>query len=319
VNPRSGADTAQVLTVTLNAALDLTYVAPFFEWGEQNRVQTVHSRAGGKGINVARILESLGVHSLVAGFAGGPTGRAIRDSLHAEGLESRMVETGADSRRTVVVVSESDRVMTEFDEPGPTLSHEDWARFLEVFRELVRGRSALALCGSLPRGLPEDAYRTLAELAAAQGARTVLDTSGAALLAGLGGGPVLVKPNAKELIEAAGGDGGVQGLLEGAAEFRRRGAGAVVVSRGAEGLLATTPEGTWRARPPQVSGNPAGAGDTVVAALVAGLLEDQPWPLRLARAAALSAATVAHPVAGGFEAARYSQLLEGTRVERLDE
>lgn len=308
-----------MLTVTLNAALDLTYVAPVLEWGEHNRVQTVHSRAGGKGINVARVIESLGVRCLVTGFAGGPTGQAVQDSLQAEALESRMVETSADSRRTVVAVSESDQVVTEFDEPGPTLSHEDWARFLEVFRELVRGRSAVALCGSLPRGLPEDAYRTLAELAAAQGAPVVLDTSGAALLAGLGGRPVLVKPNARELIEAAGGDGGVQGLLEGAAEFRRRGAGAVVVSRGAEGLLAVTAEGAWKARPPHVSGNPVGAGDTVVAALVAGLLEDQPWPTRLARAAALSAATVAHPIAGGFDAARYPQLLEGTRVERLDE
>jgi tagatose 6-phosphate kinase len=209
-------------------------------------------------------------------------------------------------------------VVTEYDEPGPTLTSEDWGRFLEAFEELVRGRQAVALCGSLPRGLPDDAYGTLAELAAAEGAPAVLDTSGAALLAGVGGGPVLVKPNARELIAAAGGDDSTPALLLAANQLRRRGAGAVVVSRGPEGLLAATPEGAWRATPPRVSGNPVGAGDTVVAALLAGLLEDQPWPERLARAAALSAATVAHPVAGGFDSASYPRLLAGTAVDRLD-
>ena len=162
---------ARVLTVTLNAALDLTYFAPAFRWGEQNRVQRLRSRAGGKGVNVARVLESLGVSSLVTGFAGGGTGRAIQDSLESEGLLYPLVEIESDSRRTVVAMSETEGVATEFDEPGPMLTAGDWERFLGHFADLVRGREAVALSGSLPPGLPEDAYGTLVELAAARGAR----------------------------------------------------------------------------------------------------------------------------------------------------
>ena len=302
---------ATVLTVTLNAALDVTYRSESFRWGEQNRVREVHGRAGGKGVNVAHVLEQLQVGTLVTGLVGGLTGQAIRESLRAGGLAGRLVPIAGESRRTLVAVSEADGTVTEYDEPGPEVSAEEWERFRGTFEELVGGREAVALCGSLPRGLPEDAYATLAELAARRGVPTFLDTSGAALLAGLGGRPAVVKPNAKELLEASrGGD-----LLAAAVEFRRLGADSVVVSRGREGLLAVTPEGVWRAVPPEVRGNPVGAGDTVVAALVAGLIQGRPWPERLRQAAALSAAAVSHPVAGGFDAAAYPGLLEATEVD----
>jgi len=123
-----------VLTVTLNAALDVTYNARRFVWGDQNRVEAVHRRAGGKGVNVARVLEQLGVGALVTGFAGGPTGEAIRRSLQAGGFQERLLEITAESRSTVVTVSEADGLVTTFDEPGPTVSSTEWERFLATRR-----------------------------------------------------------------------------------------------------------------------------------------------------------------------------------------
>ena len=307
-----------VLTVTLNAALDVTYNARRFGWGDQNRVEAVHRRAGGKGVNVARVLEQLGVGALVTGFAGGPTGEAIRRSLQAGGFQERLLEITSESRTTVVTVSEADGVVTTFDEPGPTVSSTEWERFLVLFDELVRGRRAVALSGSLAQGSPEDAYRRLAEVAARHGVPAILDSSGKALMAGLGGRPAVVKPNLKELLEASGAEA-TGDVLAAARELQRRGAEAVVVSMGKEGLRAVTPEGDWQVVPPEVRGNPIGAGDTAVAALIAGLIEGQPWPQRLARAAALAAAAVAYPVAGGYDPARYPELLEKTSVRRLDD
>ncbi|CAM5705748.1 hypothetical protein SALBM311S_06277 [Streptomyces alboniger] len=93
-------------------------------------------------------------------------------------------------------------------------------------------------------------------------------------------------------------------------DARRRGAQAVVASLGAKGLLAVTPEGRWRAAPPaHVHGNPTGAGDSAVAGLLSGLVEKLPWPDRLARAVALSAATVLAPVAGEFDRGAYEELV----------
>jgi tagatose 6-phosphate kinase len=217
----SGQTDRQVLTVTLNAALDLTYASAVFRWGEQNRVEEVHSRAGGKGVNVARVLAQLGVDCMVTGLAGGPTGRAIRESLDAEGLEPELVEIAADSRRTVVAVSSSTGEVTEFDEPGPVVGFEEWQAFEARFEELVRRRRAVVLAGSLPRGLPAEAYRRLAEAAADHGVPVVLDTSGPSLLAGLAGRPSLVKPNVKELMEAAAGREGSTEVVDMARELQR--------------------------------------------------------------------------------------------------
>ena len=224
-----------MLTVTLNAALDVTYHARRFTWGDQNRVEAVHRRAGGKGVNVARVLEQLGVGALVTGFAGGPTGQAIRRSLPASGFQERLLEITGESRTTVVTVSESDGLVSTFDEPGPTVSSSEWERFLVHFDELVRGRQVVALSGSLSQGLPEDAYRRLAEIAARHGVPAILDSSGRALTAGLGGRPAVVKPNLKELLEASGAEETRGDVLAAARELQRRGAEAVVVSMGKEG------------------------------------------------------------------------------------
>uniref|UniRef100_UPI000AF21AD3 PfkB family carbohydrate kinase n=1 Tax=Streptomyces prasinopilosus TaxID=67344 RepID=UPI000AF21AD3 len=96
---------------------------------------------------------------------------------------------------------------------------------------------------------------------------------------------------------------------------RRRGAGTVVASLGPDGVLAVTPEGNWRVTPPaRLRGNPTGAGDSLVAGLLSGLVEHLPWPDRLARAVALSAATVLAPTAGEFDRAAYGDLLRRTVV-----
>nr|WP_318036757.1 PfkB family carbohydrate kinase [Streptomyces chengmaiensis] len=96
--------------------------------------------------------------------------------------------------------------------------------------------------------------------------------------------------------------------------MRTAGADAVVASLGPDGLLAVTPQGTWRARPSErLHGNPTGAGDAAVAALSLGLACADPWPRRLAEAVALSAAAVAPPLAGSFDPAVHHRLR--TRVD----
>ncbi|RNG03476.1 PfkB family carbohydrate kinase, partial [Streptomyces botrytidirepellens] len=100
-----------------------------------------------------------------------------------------------------------------------------------------------------------------------------------------------------------------------ARDARRRGARAVAASLGADGLLAITAQGAWRAAPPErLVGNPTGAGDAAVAGLLSGLVDEAPWPERMARAVALSAAAVRAPVAGEFDRALYAELLDRVEV-----
>jgi tagatose 6-phosphate kinase len=182
------------------------------------------------------------------------------------------------------------------------------------------------LSGSLPHGVPADAYAGLIAAAAAAGVPAILDASGAALASGAAAGPALVKPNLSELEAVAGHrlrTGGeadaaevpdLPGIEQAARELAAPGS-TVVVSLGPAGLLAVGPAGTWHARPPApVAGNPTGAGDAVVAGLADALVSGLDWPATLRHAAALGTAAAATAVAGEFALAEYERLVTTVQV-----
>ncbi|GAA3444083.1 1-phosphofructokinase family hexose kinase [Planomonospora venezuelensis] len=333
---------ATVLTVTLNLALDVTYVTGEVDWDGVNRVRSVHRRAGGKGVNVARVLAALGHDVLVAGLAGGPTGHAVRADLAAAGLPAALTPVDGESRTTLAVsdlgsglgsgpggAARRPQRTALFNEPGPVVSAEELGGFLDGFEARLRagGIAAVVLSGSMPRGVPADFYAALARRAREHGVPAIVDADGEALRHAPAGRPAIVKPNAEELARALApaeaphraGPLTPREVLHGAEALREAGAGAVVVSLGADGLLAVTPGGTWRAALPyRVEGNPTGAGDALVAGLALGLVEGAPWPDRLRRAAALGAAAVAAPVAGEIDREVFRAVLPETRVDAVD-
>ncbi|MFJ8865514.1 1-phosphofructokinase family hexose kinase [Streptomyces sp. NPDC102473] len=303
-----------ILTVTLNTALDLTYAVPALVPHRSHRVHDVTERPGGKGVNVARVLSALGHPTVVTGFAGGATGAVVRELLGA--LPHRptdaLVTVAGNTRRTLAVVDRSTGDTTQLNEPGPHIGADEWAAFLGTFGELLAGASAVALCGSLPPGIHVGAYAELIRLARSAGVPVLLDTDGEPLRRGIAARPDLVKPNADELARLT----GAREPLRATRDARRRGARSVVASLGADGLLAVTPDGTWRAAPPSpVRGNPTGAGDSAVAGLLSALAEGLDWRDRLARAVALSTATVLAPAAGEFDRTVYEDLLGRVTVE----
>ncbi|MFS4091306.1 1-phosphofructokinase family hexose kinase [Streptomyces sp. AF1A] len=301
-----------ILTVTLNTALDITHRVRSLRPHASHRVSEVVERPGGKGVNVARVLAALGHEVTVTGFAGGGTGREIRDRLAGvPGLTDALVPVAGPTRRTIAIVDELSGDTTQLNEPGPQIAPAEWGAFLDRYDELLASASAVALCGSLPPGVPVGAYANLVRTAKAAGVPVLLDTSGEPLRRGVAARPDLVKPNADELAELTGSHEPSRATQD----ARRRGARAVVASLGAQGLLALTPEGRWRAVPPAPEhGNPTGAGDSAVAGLLSGLLDQLPWPDRLTRAVALSAATVRSATAGDFDRATYEKLLAGVTV-----
>jgi tagatose 6-phosphate kinase len=336
-----------ILTVTLNPALDLTYTVDALVPHGTHRVAAVAERPGGKGLNVAGVLHALGEPVLATGLLGGTTGGRVAELLDSDGVPARFCLIAGETRRTVAVADHDDA--TGFWEPGPLVTEREWTAFVAHFRELLGTASVVALCGSLPPGVPLDGYATLIRAAAQAGVRTVLDTSGEALRLGLAAAPDLAKPNAQELSHVLGGVGEIRNQLGGDRldrdqadgdlsdrgravsnradgelldagrvdrdRFLALGARAVVVSRGPRGLLALTPDGAWQATPPErLAGNPTGAGDACVAALARGLRDATPWPDLLADAVALSAAAVAAPVAGAIDHDTYRRLRSAVQV-----
>jgi tagatose 6-phosphate kinase len=301
-----------ILTVTLNTALDITYRVRKLRPHASHRVDETTERPGGKGLNVARVLAALGHEVTVTGFVGGVTGRALRERLaQTPDVVDALVPVSGATRRTIAVADATTGDTTQLNEPGPQITPAEWAGFQETYEVLLRSCSAVALCGSLPPGVPVGAYAQLVRTARALAVPVLLDTSGEPLRRGIAARPDIVKPNADELAELTGSHDPSQATRD----ARRRGAHAVVASLGPQGLLARTPEGDWRAAPLRpVRGNPTGAGDSAVAGLLSGLVEHLPWPDRLARSVALSAATVLSPAAGEFDQQAYEELLPRVSV-----
>jgi tagatose 6-phosphate kinase len=275
-----------------------------FQRGETARVGWVGRRAGGKGVNVARVLHALGHEVAVTGFAGGFTGAAARSELERSGIADRTVDFDSQSRLAVMVV-EDDGTATGFSEPGGRVSPEDWQALIARCRALLGEARAVVISGSVPPGVPEDGYGQLVAAARQAGVPALLDADGVALARALAARPDIVKINRAELR----GLHPDEDLVPGALRMREAGAGEVVVTDGPRGMSAVTAEGVLHLAPPQeLRGNPTGAGDAAAAAMILGLLEGTPWPERLREATALSAAAVCAPMAGSFDARVYERL-----------
>ncbi|SDG39974.1 1-phosphofructokinase family hexose kinase [Microbacterium pygmaeum] len=300
-----------MLTITLNAALDVTYEVAALQRGESHVVQKATAQAGGKGINVARVVCSLGRTATITGLIAGTTGAAIRDDLRRCGLSEDLVDVGGESRRTMNVVDA--HTSTIFNERGDALV-VGWDVAQERMLRLARSHRVVVASGSVPAGVPVDVYARIVRAVHDAGGVVIVDATGDALLEAARGGADILKPNAQELLAAT----GRSNIDDGIADLIDLGAGGIAASLGADGIRFQSRDRVLHARPhSDVHGNPTGAGDAAVAALAIGLEEQ--WPLyeSVRHAVALSAAAVAHPLAGHVDHDLYSRSLPAVTIEEL--
>jgi 1-phosphofructokinase family hexose kinase len=296
-----------ILTVTPNPALDLTWHVDGLTAGATHRVQAGATRAGGKGLNVARVLHTEGHDVVALATAGGPTGAEFTAELEASGIPHRLLPVSIPTRRTVAVVDDRSGATSILNEFGAALDPADSAAFLGAAARLGRDARAVAVSGSLPPGLDAEEIGDLVADLVRAGIPVVVDTNGPALLAAARAGAHALKPNREELEAAT----GRTGPLEGARALIDLGARLVVVSLGADGLVVVARTGVAiHARLPHaLHGNATGAGDAAVAAIVVALASgadpsadtDAAAHARIdlaRRTAAWSASAVLMPVAG---------------------
>lgn len=308
-----------ILTVTPNPALDVTYDVEHLALHASHRVLAVHEVAGGKGINVASVLHLLGRDVLVTGVVGGPTGDQVRADLDRRGIPHRFARAAAPTRRTTTVVSREDGEATAFNEPGWPWPDGSWTGLLDHVAGLMAEHpvTVLVASGSLPPGVPDHAFADLTEVGRAAGVPVIVDGSRAALLGALSAQPDVVKPNREELLAVTGADDPVVG----AKVLQRKGARHVVVSLGADGVVAVAPSGvvvraSLRER---LRGNATGAGDAAVAALASALEDEVDWVSGVADAVAWSAAAVLRTTAGDVDPDDVERLRAAVRVEMLED
>ncbi|MEJ2480113.1 MAG: 1-phosphofructokinase [Acidihalobacter sp.] len=268
-------DSAQtVVTVTLNPAIDQTASIPDFTAGAVNRVESVSTEPGGKGVNVASFLADLGHASLATGLLGSDNAEPFQNLFERKGITDRFVRVAGATRVNVKIVDPARDEVTDINFPGLDADEEVYQELLTRIEALSHEHRWFVCAGSVPRGLPAGVYRELLEQLRAAGARVVLDTSGAPLREAIAAVPFAVKPNIEELQELVGRTlDGEAAILGAARDLLTQGIGCVVVSMGERGAYFVEPGDCLHAQAtaPRVLST-VGAGDAMVAGWVAGRL-----------------------------------------------
>lgn len=307
-----------IYTMTLSPAVDKTVLIPGFRPGQVNRILSAHVEAGGKGINVARAIAGMDVPCLALGVAGGDMGAWLSNRLTVTGIPHDFVMVDAPTRTNLKVIDPDTGQTTDINEPGAPLPQQALAEALARAATLAGTGDHLVLSGSLPQGTPMAAIVTFMHQLCARGVHVSLDAEGALLGQGLTVRPFLIKPNQKEFSDLAGlalltpGDIAVQ-----AARMARDGT-RVAVSMGEQGAVYAGPEGIFHVYGVPVKAfSTVGAGDTMLASLVAGFARN--WPVRriLRFAVAAGAACVARRPGETLDWDWVAQHADGVRLEEL--
>jgi 6-phosphofructokinase 2 len=314
-----------IYTITLNPALDYYLEVEDLDMDDANRVHAEALYAGGKGIDVSRAIRHLGGNSMALGFIGGHNGRILVDLLKREGVTSYFTPIKQETRRDIIISTKRPAAQTLLHAKGPTVSAVEWRCFLAHLRLLDLQDAYVVVGGSLPRGVPSDAYRQIITLVQRRGAKAVLDADGPCLRAGLTARPFAIKPNVHELQRALRRPLRTDAdILRASASLHRTGVEIVIVSLGRRGLLVVGGRGSrllaLRTIPPTVPvRSRVGAGDSTVAGFI----------FRLARGKAIedcarfaTACGTAATLAPGNQLCRLSdvqRILPKVRLKSIDD
>ncbi len=282
-----------ICTVTLNPAIDREMTVDSLTFDTVLRATDWRVDCGGKGFNVARMLQSLGVPSVALGFAAGKSGETLGDKLQALGIATDFVWVQGETRTNVSIVSAENGRYVKVNEPGPTITAADLSELSRQISARVQPGDWWVLAGSLPPGVPPTYYTDLISLIHKGGGQVFLDTSGEALRLNGAAGPLLVKPNDEEAQELTGLP--VQtdrDLVAAGAAIAALGPERVIISLGKRGAVLVDQGRAWLAASPKIqAANPIGAGDSMVAGMVWALSQGDSLQEALKKGIACGAAT----------------------------
>jgi 1-phosphofructokinase len=266
--------TTELVTITLNPAIDETVFVDQLRVGEVNRARGLHFQPGGKGINVSRMLSGFGIETAATGFLGKVNGEIYKRLFEEKTIEDEFVWTPGRTRTGIKIVSESARQTTDINFPGFEPSLAALEEFEARIRKMIQPGRWFVLAGSLPKGLGIDFFEELIVMLKRGGARVAVDTSGESLNVAIEHGVDLIKPNEHELAEVLKCSlSSFSEKVEAALELQRTKVSRVILSLGSEGaLFATSEKQLMASAPPVKVVSTVGAGDALLSGYLAGVL-----------------------------------------------
>ncbi len=288
----------KIYTLTANPSVDFYLEVQKVVPEDINRLVSVRKDAGGKGINVSRVLKILGIGSTALGIIGGENGLWLKRYLKKEGVKFSLLEISGETRTIYNILERSTGRIFRFNEPGPQIGPEDFQRFKDyLFTFPFAEESFFVISGSVPPGIPADFYTRIIRYLKKNGLRVVLDSDNELLTNGIASAPEIIKPNLFELGRVCGKK--IRTIPEAIKEAKKiitQGVKLVVISLGKDGALGVTKEETVLAIPPQVQlRSSIGAGDALLAGLLAELSRKKGLKQALKMGVAAGTASVLYP------------------------
>ena len=260
-----------IYTVTLNPAIDYYVVMKEFVEGNLNTAEEGYTLAGGKGINVSKVLKNFGKESVALGFVGGFTGSFIKDDMKACNIAERFIELEENTRINMKLKTE--KTESEIAGKSPKISKENIEKLLDEIKNIKKD-DILILSGSVPNTIDKGIYGEIIEKLP-EGTKVILDTRGEPFTKALDKGVFLTKPNIDELseffqkrLETT------EEIVEAGKKLRAMGNENVIISMGKEGSILISEKGVYKGNAPKgklISS--VGAGDSMVAGITYGLIE----------------------------------------------
>lgn len=309
-----------ILTVTLNPSIDISYPLEALALDRVNRVEAVQKTAGGKGLNVTRVLAEAGQSVMATGFIGGKLGDFVIHQLQEQGISNQFFKIKGETRNCIAVLHEG--MQTEILEAGPYIDMDEAEGFLNHMSIIAKQFDVLTFSGSLPKGLAAHYYQDLITMARAYGSKVVLDCSGAPLKAVLAGKdkPTVIKPNLEELEDLIGQPVTLdeERLISLLSQPLFEGIEWIIVSLGAQGAFAKHHNRFYRVTIPKIEVvNPVGSGDATVAGIAWALAEGDDDETLLKKANVLGMLNAQETRTGHVNMAHFDELFDRIQVEEV--
>lgn len=307
-----------ILTITMNPSIDISYPLETLKIDTVNRVRSVSKTAGGKGLNVTRVLKQLNKKVIASGLIGGFLGEEIKSDLEKNGIRHEFLAINGESRNCIALLHDGQQ--TEILETGPFISEKEMSDFLKHFKALTQNTDYITLSGSLPEGIPPNFYRKM--IRDCQGKSVILDCAGEAMKEAIKGEnkPLLIKPNIEELSGLLGREvtTDTTDLRFALSDPLFEKIEWIVVSMGSEGAFAKHNEDFYLVRIPEIQViNPVGSGDATVAGLTAALEDGNSDEDVLKQGNALGMLNAQEATTGYVDLANYQELFDQIQVEKI--
>lgn len=309
-----------ITTVTLNVSLDKAYrINTVVESGKVIRISSCNNTAGGKGLNVSRVVDICGEKVLATGFVGGNIGNLVEELLEKDNIDNKFVHVKSETRNCINILDENN-ISTEFLESGEMIYDNEVEKFISEFDKIIDLSDVITISGSIPKGVPIDIYSTLIKMIKEKGKKVILDTSNQPLKEGIKALPTMIKPNSEEIEMLLGlSISNKTELLESAVNLHKKGIELVVVSLGKDGALLVCDEGIYHGKPPKLEVvNTVGCGDSMVAAFAVGLSRGYSYKECLKYAISISAANAMSLSTGSFEKEMAEEIYDNVEIKDID-